>query len=468
MGQKITLSTAFSGIGAPEQACHGLAQYLAEKHAVDPRKFRLYCASGVEWNAFSRAELSRHAHAPRHLFIDIAEFIHDSIRRGVQDAAAQGKWTVDSLAETLNKPGAIVPWGTCSVCNAQCQMTTSTIHCAGTPCVDFSSMPGASHMGALGPASVTLFVWIGLRLLLQEPVIIHENVPSFPVSLLERFLGHLYIVMSVVISLTKLGWPQRRDRRISVLLHKSKVTAKVMWNTNLVALAYRKCTLDFHAFMLATDSEIQEERKWALARGSKQSAAPRVGCLEATKNDADVVNSSSVQVLNKTELDNLREYRRKWPRCAYLLAQDVRRGFAMKSTETTLPTQIKNQQLVFVDKADRWLTPRELLGLQGFPVYAEQKQWNITCPFDRANPMRTRDAMIEQSGNSMPVLMISLPIMFALGLTDLCRERIPVAAAPHSLRRQLRATYTDDTADGDESTDEAAGPSAPKMRRLLH
>ena len=73
-------------------------------------------------------------------------------------------------------------------------------------------------------------------------------------------------------------------------------------------------------------------------------------------------------------------------------------------------------------KRRRWMSCRELLALQGFPVYAEVKPGGSRCSFDFVRPatLKPRDAarVIEQSGNSMPVPLINIHTLWAFAFTD--------------------------------------------------
>ena len=59
--------------------------------------------------------------------------------------------------------------------------------------------------GASGVTVLCYFTWVGQRRVLQEDAVLHENVPEFPVELLQRNLGDLYIIFSVVVNHKRLG-----------------------------------------------------------------------------------------------------------------------------------------------------------------------------------------------------------------------------------------------------------------------
>ena len=103
------------------------------------------------------------------------------------------------------------------MCNGACNIAGAVafLHIAGTPCVAWSSM--GNQDGVDGDSMLHFLIWIGLRRLLQEPIIIQENVPQFPVSLLAEYLP-MYFIEVVVLSPQQLGWPIHRSRQYVVSL----------------------------------------------------------------------------------------------------------------------------------------------------------------------------------------------------------------------------------------------------------
>ena len=49
--------------------------------------------------------------------------------------------------------------------------------------------------------------WVHIVLAIIIPVVLYENVPQFWVSLLEQFMGHAYIVCSIVMTVVMLVSP---------------------------------------------------------------------------------------------------------------------------------------------------------------------------------------------------------------------------------------------------------------------
>ena len=74
-----------------------------------------------------------------------------------------------------------------------CQVPRPDFDVTGTPCQDFS--PAGQHRGPWGPQMAIFLAWVHIVLAIAIPVVLHENVPQFWVSLLEQFMGHAYFVI---------------------------------------------------------------------------------------------------------------------------------------------------------------------------------------------------------------------------------------------------------------------------------
>eukprot|EP00959_Pyramimonas_sp_CCMP1952_P046943 980079-Pyramimonas_sp.AAC.1 len=65
--------------------------------------------------------------------------------------------------------------------------------------------------------------WVAMRWELEEPIFINENVKAFPPDKIFCALSKKYAIFSVVCDLSKMGWPQRRERRIAIGVHKKLI-----------------------------------------------------------------------------------------------------------------------------------------------------------------------------------------------------------------------------------------------------
>ena len=87
---------------------------------------------------------------------------------------------------------------------------SASIHVAGTPCVAFSSI--GELMGELSLSFVHFLIWLGLRKLVREPVVIQECVSGFPREWFPRICPE-YEWTFGIITPQHFGWPIMRDRQ---------------------------------------------------------------------------------------------------------------------------------------------------------------------------------------------------------------------------------------------------------------
>lgn len=219
-----SLSTAFSGVGTPETTTEIIRAHLCSR-GIDASA--MTCTFAVEMFAQSQRELLAIPHGPECIFSNMTHFIHESIRAGVEAALDDNLMSWDDLRSLLCRAAAIAPSAYCVRHNQMCRARRACFHCAGTPCIDYSGMAGARHGGLAGKASLAFLTWAAQRIQHQEDVIIHENVEDFPVSVFSLVLP-MYIANTLVIGPDTLGWPVRRPRRITVLVHQTQAAAPVL------------------------------------------------------------------------------------------------------------------------------------------------------------------------------------------------------------------------------------------------
>ena len=131
-----------------------------------------------------------HPGRPTHLFHDMNAFISDRLKRVVN--CVGDTMTIDHLMPFVGNASELVtPHAHCVCHNKMCTVERATIHIAGTPCVDWSPM-GSNKKGD-GCTAVVFMVWVFMRLVVQEPIIVQENSDRLPVTVLERALGHMYV-----------------------------------------------------------------------------------------------------------------------------------------------------------------------------------------------------------------------------------------------------------------------------------
>lgn len=105
--------------------------------------------------------------------------------------------------------------------NRECDVSTQSamVHLAGTVCVAHSSMGDNEREQAISFAH--FLVWCGLRRRLEEPLIVHECVDTFPREQVTTLLD-MYDWTWSIMSPHQHGFPIKRVRQWAVGRHKVK------------------------------------------------------------------------------------------------------------------------------------------------------------------------------------------------------------------------------------------------------
>jgi len=397
------MSTAFSGIGAPEHAHNALCKALGTRIGREVHQSHAYA---IEWNAGCRAELARCPAPPLCIFSDMHGFLHDTILKHVlhcvQDLSLQ------ELMDLIVHPKALKDTCYCYQHRQLCSLRAVDLHVAGPPCTDWSSF--GDRLGSKGKTALALAVWLGHRLRYREEVIIHENVEQCDTAIIRQYLGGAYHVQDgVILDPAGLGHPVRRRRRISILTRRD-VIYKEPWNI-VADMFARGTSLSWKALLLADEQELLAEIAWAANRKTscaKLGINPRSLGLQLPEN-------RFVCALTKTEVKHLIRYMEISSSndiiCVLGQNPDAR---PMYTSGNTLMTVLKSTIMVFATSPGicRWLTARELLAAQGFMTYACLQTHGAETCFDKCLK-RSRVQMTEQAGNSMHNHVIGCALIYA-------------------------------------------------------
>ena len=207
-----SLSTSFSGVDAPMVALKCLHWRLEQRLSTKlPKPTNLFM---IEWNKEAQEELklmsSEGGSIPEKdrpcLFEDIGAFWQADLQPIVEQLMKQPTMSVDVLAPRISNGTASTRVAYCLQHRKRCSLKVAKRHVSGTPCVGHSKR--GCGLSLADPGVVHLLVWISLRLDLQEPSILQENVKSFPCEVLKRFLFRLYWLDVVVLDACLFGVPQ--------------------------------------------------------------------------------------------------------------------------------------------------------------------------------------------------------------------------------------------------------------------
>ncbi len=272
-----------------------------------------------------------------------------------------------------------------------------------------------------GPTAVAAAIWIVIRNILRESWILVEEVPGFPVSFLMRYLGDYYSMCTTVISNTLFGVPARRLRRYTLLVLKSAfILLKPVSDISMWARE-KDDNFTWRAFMVAEDEEIRAELLWARRRRDMLAHIPPVEISSGKPTRDDCIHS-----LLETEKVRLNDFiaHHSVEDCVCSLGQDPNYCRAASGSKL-LHTLVRNPGFLWVNELDRWMTVRESLLAQCFPITNECLQWcceglsgppRMMTSFNRLRlenhlPPRLRSEVMHQGGNTMNTVVVGSVLM---------------------------------------------------------
>lgn len=286
----------------------------------------------------------------RHIFQDLVELAHFA-----------------SLACSLNAPvfaNCVTHEGMCPVHRCHMDMT-------GTPCQDWA--PTGNRLGTTGPQMKVFLAWVALVLTFAVPIVVHENVPQFPVEVLESYLGHAYIIFSMVVDCSDVGFRlMSRKRRYSFLYHRQHV--RIMCNP---VLLYQQIQNAFLPLLPHLAWKIQD---CFLADFTEVASEIADLCTARCVSLCQAVENMQL-LLTPHELERLRSYLRLWAQrfglpahfyawAVFNLADNPDAGYVTWTAASgRLPSLRTHGAKYWSPWLGRWLTCKELLACMGLPVY---------------------------------------------------------------------------------------------------
>ena len=413
-----TLSTAFSGVDAPGSAAcmitHALRQHVSSACPVK----EIPHVHATEWQHESQLELLNHPNPPMCLYDDIETFYSPEVRKAIEDLKCRQKATIslEDMRPLIFSGKAVQLHSHCLKCRKMCRIRSSSIHVAGPPCIDYAPM---GLCGREAGVATTVFVaWCCLRKKMQEPIIVHENSSRFNASVLHDIFDDDYIILSSLIDPVIFGWPSRRNRRWTILLHRLCVVETYASLDNVLPLFQRLCMCSWGVYMVAEATQLEEELEW-LQSWPKSRA--REASVRKRFNDEGAFRDA----LTSFELQNLEQYETEpgWQERVHMLQQNPHVGRGISSGADILNTVIKNSGVMFSSPHQRSLHWSELLISQGFPVlpglaYPSNPQAGASCcsfaiARQKSQPRR-RSAVAGQAGNSMNLNVVGVMLLYAL------------------------------------------------------
>ena len=321
----------------------------------------------------------------------------------------------------------------CTRHRGMCHVPMADMDCTGTPCQDWS--PLGRQLGVAGPHMPILLAWCSAIAARAVPIVVHENVPQFPVELLHGLLGHAYYIVPIIVDCSDLGFRLiRRTRRYTLMFHKAR--AVVVHNPADVyelMCARIACTCPATRVQdcwLADGLELMEE----LSPLCHRRGLPMSSVLHVSHDNTHAHVRGMRLLLTHGELMRLNAYEHRWlqayghhactnPDAVFNLGDNPMSGHCTWSgTSGSLPGLRTGAQKYWVPYLGRWLTCKELLACMGLPVYPSLA---ITAgvPMVYVKPGRQARHML---GNMMHAASIGAMQMLALSCA---RPMIPADLA---------------------------------------
>ena len=431
---RLSLSTAFSGVCAPSVSIHILREGLRysgfSDRIGDSLDFEYRFA--IEKSHECQLELSLLPTPPQCLVPTMEDLLTPTTKSIIRSFGP--KPTLEQLASAvLGRPGALNLNVPCVFhkddCTA-CKLTWSFLHVGGSPCTDFSSQGG--RQGLAGPTTLSLVIWLGLIKELGFFCVIAENVKPFPTWMFEVYLP-MYELSVCLLNNTQFATPVSRGRKYSVMT--LKTTARLARPVSDLVSVFRSERGDaytWRSLMLASRGELEAELAWATSRTGAASGGRQLSCDDPSAFEA---------TLTAHEADHLSRFHSKIRGVAYSLSQDADTRFCW-GREDILQTIFCGCHMLWSDVDRRWLTGRELLACQGFPVFdrcldgvfgIDGQPRVAVCSFNSSRlkaslSSRSRPQLTSQAGNTMHVGVIGSVVLWALAYLELnTSERVPMA-----------------------------------------
>ena len=176
------------------------------------------------------------------VFQNILQFFRSELKDTLDQCLARPEMAVEILGPLIAQGTSVTREGWCLTHQRKCTLKPAKRHKAGTSCKPYSKK--GSQLGQVDPEVIFTLAWIALRLELQEPVVLSENVKTtgqrgisraLDVSdngvvcdaglgnLLLRFLSPIYHMECVILDPTFYGYPMSREREFILMIHKQKV-----------------------------------------------------------------------------------------------------------------------------------------------------------------------------------------------------------------------------------------------------
>ena len=354
----IHVSTHFSGIGCAEQAVECV--HKAFQELLQSKVTAGAVANSSMLRFVSACDVSRSCQKllmgrSEHVFGDIKDAFPTLEMPGpdrpVAERWAEAKRAVATIARECQS-------------HVACRPPTVTVDISGSPCQPWSRA-GQRRRWNDGRSDLVL-LWAALMLKLEPPVVVHENVSGFPLSVLEDLMQEKYVIHHLPVNPCHVGFTcVSRPRVYSVMVSRSRASvANIPTVYKFVqnffssvggGLSIRDCCIG------SVDEILEEENFCRRTKGLDMVQTP---------------SRSWDYLLTHHQQRHLTKYREVWQQTCrsdkqqepvFDLSQSPERFLKMTTKDGRFPTFRTNTK-IWVDCLSRWLLPVEMAAAMSYRV----------------------------------------------------------------------------------------------------
>ncbi len=454
--RRITVSTCFSGIGAPEMACSVIESTLRDHFrrassmsSIQTTTLEFEFDWACEWSTQCQNVLLANPHFHGNLFGNVLDFLPSKLKRKVDKHTTSDVISIKD--EIIYAPTKRKLY--CHRNGKHMPVARSMLHIAGSPCVDHTTY--GKQEGLLGEQIRYLWAWCAMIRTMRPAICVHENVPGFPETELTNIFADLYVTVRVRSDPEWQGWASTRKRVFDIFILKALISTPLPAHMQLPNLSIfegllklvftRGCNYDWTAFLFTDIDGIDhylEERAWA----SKREHVTERHQLDHCPDDG-----SALWALTLSEMS-------RWKGYCEFIANNTTGDIGQEPTERPitsgidgkLPTLMKGQHLHFfsttTDEASqpgigpRWVSNVELLESLGYPI--RDASVNVCCGASHAYSLgedapygQSHSSSSAQTGNTQHVNSIGAVLFMILLLFNFSVSEQPVQTAAVSLKR---------------------------------
>jgi site-specific DNA-cytosine methylase len=425
--QSRTFSLSYAGVDTPGSAL--LMMLTAARDAghvvAKPRFLR-----AIEYDDACQMELMVHPSRIESIFGDLNDFWVKPVKHTITALKSASKViTLDALLPLIHSRDAVDLQGFDVRTKTLKPLVPCDIEIAGVDCRPYS--PFGQHGGTSSDEITATAAWAAIQLKLRPKVIIVEESSLFDVAILQKMFMGAYRWEATILNGVDFGLPVNRRRFYAVGHCVELINRAVVSFTNIVKVCFRDTHVDFsyHDLAIANSEivpgmkeEIYDELVWSCNRKKSK-------CYIHTRDWAETMDEPQPHLASLTEseaqiwqdyLDMMTSaYKFHKFGITAMLNQKPKNGRVVWTNgNKEMYTVIANPSLHMVSKLGRWLTPKELLLMQGIPIHKcltnpGGSQVNASS-FGIDIPGRSRRYMAHQAGNAMQVPVVGAVLLHVI------------------------------------------------------